>query len=127
VGLAPRLCAAFTTLLTLAQPSAAAATSEPEATTLTGVTPLPSAGPLSLFTCSWWRQADAAHRLGMVQRIRHFATMPVDGTTPYGYGAGLSDDRATKLFNGRCSTAYAGHFALYKLYGAAAPFSALVQ
>jgi hypothetical protein len=63
----------------------------------------------------------------MVQRISHFATMPVEGTTPYGYGAGMSDDRATKLFNSRCSTAYAGPFALYKLYGAAAPFSALVQ
>ena len=56
------------------------------------------------------------------------------GTTPrsrstarrrYGYGAGMPDDRATKLFKSRCSTAYAGPFALYKLYGAAAAFSAV--
>jgi hypothetical protein len=45
----------------------------------------------------------------------------------YGYGAGMSDDRAMNLFNSRCSTAYAGPFALYKLYGAAAAFSALPQ
>ncbi|MDX6375510.1 MAG: hypothetical protein QOD98_4498 [Nocardioidaceae bacterium] len=125
-GLAPRLCAAFPGLSTLPPPDAAA-TPDAESTTALGVTPLQSVGPLSLFTCSWWRQADAAHRLGMVQRIRHFATMPIEGATPYGYGAGMSDDRATKLFNSRCSTAYAGPFALYKLYGAAAPFSALVQ
>ena len=91
------------------------------------VSPAKSSKPLSMYTCSWWRQADDAHRLGMVQRIRHFATMPVSGSTPYGYGAGLSDDRATKLFNSRCSTFGAGPFALYKLYGAAAPFSALAQ
>ena len=120
VGLAPRLCAAFTSLLPVAR-----STAEPEVKALRGVTPVRSAGPLSLFTCSWWRQADAAHRLGMVRRIHHFATMPVDGAA-YGNGAGLSDARAWKLFNGRCSTAYAGPFALYKLYGAAAPFSALV-
>ena len=33
-----------------------------------------SEGPLGNFTCSWWRRADAEHRLGMVQRIRDFAT-----------------------------------------------------
>ena len=122
-GLSPRLCAAYPELASTAPPAASSTAKE----TASSVTPLPSEGPLSMFTCSWWRQADAAHRLGMVQRITHFATMPVDGTTPYGYGAGLSDDRATRLFNGRCSTSYAGPFALYKLYGAAAPYSALVQ
>jgi len=127
LGLAPRLCAAFTEISTLTSQYAAAAAAEPEKASSTGVTPIATEGPLSLFTCSWWRKADAAHRLGMVQRISHFATMPIDGLTPYGYGAGMSDDRATKLFNSRCSTAYAGPFALYKLYGAAAPFSALVQ
>jgi len=116
-GLAPHLCAAY--------PQFAAGA--PSAPRTSSVTPVATEGPLSLFTCSWWRQADAAHRRGMVQRISHFATMRVDGATPYGYGAGLSDDRATQLFNSRCSTAYAGPFALYKLYGAAAPFSALVQ
>ena len=84
-----------------------------------------TAGRLSSFTCSWWRQAEAPERLGMVQRIREFATGPIDGSTPYGYGAGMPDDRARKLFNSRCSTAYAGSFALYKLYGAAAAFSAV--
>jgi hypothetical protein len=126
VGLAPRLCSAYSALATLHAQDDEAAASKP-GTSRSRVTPVPTAGPLSLFTCSWWRKADAAHRLGMVQRITHFATMPIDGPTPYGHGAGLSDERATKLFNSRCSTAYAGPFALYKLYGAAAPFSALVR
>jgi hypothetical protein len=125
-GLAPRLCAAYPRLATVPLPGGAAAR-ESLPTTTRGITPASTAGPLGLFTCSWWRQADPAHRLGMVQRISHFATMPVDGSTPYGYGAGMSDDRAMALFNSRCSMAYAGPFALYKIYGAAAPFSALVR
>ena len=63
----------------------------------------------------------------MVQRIRHFATLPVAGSTPYGYGAGMSDSRAALLFEDRCSTFQAGPFALYKIYGAAAPFAALAN
>ena len=51
--------------------------------------------------------------------------MPVDGGATYGYGAGMSDTRAAQLFDNRCSMFHAGNFALYKLYGAAAPFSAL--
>jgi hypothetical protein len=43
----------------------------------------------------------------------------------YGYGAGMSDGRAAMLFDDRCSFFGAGPFALYKIYGAAAPFSAL--
>jgi hypothetical protein len=125
-GLAPRLCEAFPSLATLLLPFVAPDRPETVGTTAPKVTPRPSVGALSSFTCSWWRKADAAHRLGMVQRIRHFATMPIDGPTPYGYGAGMSDSRATQLFNNRCSVAQAGPFALYKLYGAAAPFSALV-
>jgi hypothetical protein len=127
-GLAPRLCEAFPGLVTLLAPFEASATPELEASALDEVTPRPSVGPLSRFTCSWWRKADAEHRLGMVQRIRHFATMPIDGTTTeYGYGAGMSDERAHHLFDDRCSMFQAGHFALYKLYGAAAPFSAFVE
>jgi hypothetical protein len=61
----------------------------------------------------------------MVQRISHFATGKIDGTGSYGYGAGLSDARAAALFDDRCSTFQAGPFALYKIYGAAAPFAAL--
>ena len=62
----------------------------------------------------------------MVQRIRHYATRPINGdaTNVYGYGAGLSDTRAMELFESRCSTFGVGPFALYKLYGAAAPFAA---
>jgi hypothetical protein len=66
----------------------------------------------------------------MVQRIQHFASAPVysgDGTTAYGHGAAMSQARAVQLFNDRCSMFQAGGFALYKLYGAAAPFSALAQ
>ena len=134
-GLAPRLCESFPGLVSLlapfiapADPSSIARAAHDHAShDHAKVTPRPTLGRLSEFTCSWWRKADAAHRLGMVQRIRHFATMPVDGPTPYGYGAGMTDDRATSLFNDRCSMFHAGHFALYKLYGAAAPFSAMVQ
>jgi len=145
-GLAPRLCERFPDLVTLLAPFVAAAS--PESVTFAShesatrdhgstkahdhsshdhakVTARPSVGRLSQFTCSWWRKADEAHRLGMVQRIRQFATMPVDST--YGYGAGMSDERASQLFDNRCSMFHAGHFALYKLYGAAAPFSALVE
>ncbi|WP_372735288.1 right-handed parallel beta-helix repeat-containing protein [Nocardioides sp.] len=123
-GLSPRLCRAFPSLALLLSLKLPPAVTEP---TTTAVKPVASTGTLSSFTCSWWRQADAAQRLGMVQRIRHFATMPIDGPTPYGFGAGMPDARATKLFNSRCSTAYAGSFALYKLYGAAAAFSAVGQ
>jgi hypothetical protein len=86
-----------------------------------------SDGPLGTFTCSWWRRADAAHRLGVVQRIRRFATGKIDGAKALGYGAGLSDAQAATLFENRCSTFQAGPFALYKLYGAAAPFAAMTQ
>jgi hypothetical protein len=64
----------------------------------------------------------------MVQRIKAFATGKVDdGSKALGYGAGMSDARAAKLFDDRCSTFQAGPYALYKLYGAAAPFAALTK
>ena len=63
----------------------------------------------------------------MVQRITRFAAGPVDGSEPYGYGAGMSDGRAMQLFEDRCTTFHAGPFALYKIYGAAAPFAAAVE
>ena len=94
---------------------------------LAGIEPKATEGRLSSFTCHWWRGADDSHRLGMVQRIRAYATGPINGTAgsaSYGFGAGLPDDRAMELLEARCSTAYAGNFALYKLYGAAAAFSA---
>jgi len=125
-GLAPRLCAPYgDPLAKLAgwlQASIDDATSP-----LALATPAYTPGRLSTFTCSWWRQADADHRLGMVQRIRSFATGPVNGSTAdglLGYGAGLSDGRAARLFEDRCSTFQSGPFALYKIYGAAAPFAA---
>jgi hypothetical protein len=128
-GLSPRLCGPFPHLAGLIPSWIAPATPTTEPAGLSA-TPAYSVGKLSTFTCSWWRQADAAHRLCMVQRIEHFATLPVysaDGSTTYGYGAGMSTARATQLFDDRCSMFQAGPFALYKLYGAAAPFSALAN
>jgi hypothetical protein len=94
----------------------------------TGVTAASSEGPLGSFTCSWWRRADAAHRLGIVQRIQRFSAGKVDdGATVLGFGPALSDAQAATLFENRCSTFHAGPFALYKLYGAAAPFAALTK
>jgi hypothetical protein len=58
----------------------------------------------------------------MVQRLRALTTGKVPG---YGYGAGMPDARAMQLLEGRCTTFEAGSFALYKLYGAAAPFAAM--
>lgn len=129
-GLSPRLCAAYDGLL----PSVAAG---PQwfyqavewllpKTTASSTT---STRPLGTYTCSWWRRADESKRLGMVQRIRSYGTQPINGdaTNVYGNGAGLSDTRAMSLLESRCSTFQAGPFALYKIYGAAAPFSALVD
>ncbi|MFL6156447.1 MAG: hypothetical protein ACJ72D_10160, partial [Marmoricola sp.] len=85
-----------------------------------------STKPLSLYTCSWWNKASASDRLEMVQRIRHLDEGQVSGSRSavVGYGANLKDDAATQLFNGRCTSGYAGSFALYKIYGAAAAFTA---
>ena len=125
-GLATRLCAPFRTKLQgFGSKSAVAAEKVPDP--FKGVKPASTEGPLGSFTCSWWRKADAEHRMGMVQRIRAFATGRADGTKALGYGAGMSDARAAKLFEDRCSTFHAGPFALYKIYGAAAPFAALAE
>ena len=86
--------------------------------------PTTSSRPLSLYTCSWWRQADDSEKLGLVQRLRNFAGGPVEGDTLVGYGNVLPDGGAIQLFDDRCSTGYAGAFALYKIYGAAAAFAA---
>ena len=126
-GLAPRLCSSLgkpltqlSSLLSLGKPKATADRELPE-------TPLPaslSKTPLSNFTCTWWRNASDDQQVGLVQRIQSFATGAISGSTPYGFGAGMSDSRAVQLFDSRCSTAHAGSYALYKLYGAAAPFLA---
>jgi hypothetical protein len=78
---------------------------------------------LSSYTCSWWRQADDSEQLGLVQRLRQFAGGPVEGDKLVGYGNVLTDGGAMQLFDDRCSTGYAGAFALYKIYGAAAAFA----
>jgi hypothetical protein len=122
-GLAHRLCSPYTDWLTLSVGFLVNTVSD-ALSPLALVEPVATQGRLSSFTCSWWRRADAAHRLGMVQRIRHFATGAIDGPGNLGYGAGLSDSRAAALFSDRCSTFQAGPFALYKIYGAAAPFAA---
>jgi len=125
-GLSPRLCTPFQGWLgDVFGPLVASVTASVPASAVPAVAPQDSLGRLSSFTCSWWRKADDAHRLGMVQRIGHYATLQVDGTTLTGYGAGMSDSRATQLFDDRCSMFQSGPFALYKIYGAAAPFSAL--
>ena len=129
-GLSPRLCKPYEQPLSVFDLAKALVVQSlvdksPVALAKPAFTP----GRLSSFTCDWWRSADNDHRLGMVQRIRNLAAGringgPGDGTT-YGYGAGMSDGRAALLFDDRCSYFQAGPFALYKIYGAAAPFSAL--
>jgi hypothetical protein len=121
-GLAPRLCKPYAGKLKAS--TSAASADEPEAP---DVDAKPSEGRLGSFTCSWWRKADDEHRLGVVQRIERFASGRIDGSKPYGYGASMSEGRAFALFDDRCSMFQAGPFALYKIYGAAAPFSAQVH
>jgi hypothetical protein len=79
---------------------------------------------LSLYTCSWWNKATASQKLEIVQRIRNLDGGTLDGNNRIGYGATLKDNAATQMFNGRCTSGYAGAFALYKIYGAAAAFTA---
>jgi hypothetical protein len=118
-GFAKRLCAPFKGKL----PEVAASSSKtPDP--FAGTKAVSSEGSLSSFTCSWWRKADKGHRLGVVQRIKNFASGKVVGTKALGYGAAMSDANAARLFEDRCSTFQAGPYALYKLYGAAAAFSA---
>ncbi|MFL6025224.1 MAG: right-handed parallel beta-helix repeat-containing protein [Marmoricola sp.] len=86
--------------------------------------------PLGLYTCSWWRQATPTQQAGMVQRIRNFAGGSVIGTSGsgdkvVGFGNVLTNANASSLFDQRCTTSYAGSFALYKLYGAAAAYSVM--
>jgi len=120
-----RTCAPFATLLS--NLGWVTETLRP-APTDTAVPTVTSRKPLSLYTCSWWRQADTSQRAELVQRIRNYAGGSVlatggTGDSVAGYGNVLTNADATKLFDERCSTGYAGQFALYKLYGAAAAFS----
>jgi hypothetical protein len=127
VGLSPRLCSRYGSLLTEAASSVLVAAQD-AASPLALAHPKYTPGRLSLFTCTWWRGADDDHKLGMIQRIRHMATARINGGPgdgKYGFGAGMSDGRAAMVLDDRCSTFQAGPFALYKLYGSAAPFSAL--
>ena len=126
-GLADRLCSALPTFY-----SAVLGTLQDLSQTLQSpvlaATPQYSPGRLSQFTCDWWRKATPNQKLGMVQRIQQFAGGPINGASGdqlLGYGASMSTNRTALLFEDRCSTSYAGPFALYKIYGAAAPFAAL--
>ena len=126
-GLAPRLCAPYRSFLdSLA--GLVHSSWEDLDSPLVGATPVSTPGPLGNITCDWWRKADNDHKLGMVQRIQNYAGGPINGSpgdhATYGYGAGLSEGRTARLFDDRCSTFQAGAFALYKIYGAAAPFAA---
>ena len=121
-----RTCAPFATLLNNLGWVAASLAPQPQAETATPT--VTSRKPLSLYTCGWWRKADTADRAELVQRIRNFAGGSVigggsGGDKVVGFGNVLTNANATKLFDERCSTSYAGAFALYKLYGAAAAFS----
>lgn len=91
-------------------------------------TPVASDERLSSFTCSWWRQADAGEKAGLVDRLQYWVggkATPSEGGQASGYGNVLGDDRTDQLFDSRCSTSYAGGFALYKIYGAAAAFAGI--
>jgi hypothetical protein len=125
--LAPRLCGAYAGLLPEARTGFGWADIALERLLPPSTAPAAtSRRPLSSYTCDWWRTADEADRLALVQRIRTMATGAINGdaTNVYGYGAGMSDTRAMELLESRCSTFGTGPFALYKLYGAAAPFAA---
>ena len=122
-----RTCAPFAVLLDNLGWVASTLQPQPDTTSTPAVT---TSKPLGLYTCSWWRQASATDRAGMVQRIRNFAGGSVTGSDSsgdqiIGYGNVLTNANASKLFDERCSTSYAGPFALYKLYGAAAAYSVL--
>jgi len=124
-GLADRLCAPFEGQLPVLTDPRLVDLSR-TVSPVVSATPRASRGRLSSFTCSWWRRADDAHRHGLVQRIREFASGPVNGgpgDADYGYGAYLSDNDAALIFEDRCSMFQAGPFALYKIYGAAAAFA----
>ena len=125
-GLATRLCSAFKPQLKgVSGTSSLTSGRDPFAGVKAAST---GDDPLGNYTCSWWRRADASHRLGIVQRIQAFATGKVDdGTKALGYGPALSEAQAGTLFENRCSTFHAGPFALYKLYGAAAPFASMTK
>ncbi|HWU33162.1 MAG TPA: hypothetical protein VN108_09820, partial [Marmoricola sp.] len=128
LGLSPRLCTQTAQLLAhLTSPFTVSGLNA--SSPLASATPAFSPGSLSSFTCSWWRKADANQRLGMVQRIRNMDGMRINGGPGdglFGYGATMPDGMAARLFDDRCSMTEAGPFALYKIYGAAAPFSAYV-
>jgi hypothetical protein len=127
MGLSRRLCSAYQDQLPDVPLQMRAA--EPTSTVLMAK-PRFTPGRLSTFTCDWWRSSDDSAKHGMVRRIRKFASGPVNGgpgSAHFGYGAALTDNQAAWLFEDRCSTFQAGPFALYKLYGAAAPFAAAFQ
>ena len=90
------------------------------------VTPGPTTSkPLSKYTCSWWNTATPSAQLEMVQRIRNMNAKQVQGNDrAVAYGSTLKDNAAKQLFDGRCTSGYSGGFALYKIYGAAAAFTA---
>ena len=121
-GLASRTCSPLLSALSLPSKELLAKLQPPPAPARAEAS---SDDPLSSYTCSWWRGADDEEQLGMVQRIRNFAGGRVDGTKAVGYGAAMSDARAIQFLEDRCSTFEAGPYALYKLYGAAAAFSAM--
>ena len=78
LGLSPRLCAPYGSLLDKVVGGVLGA-AENAASPVALATPKYTPGRLSTFTCDWWRGADNDHKLGMIQRIRNMATARING------------------------------------------------
>jgi Right handed beta helix region len=80
---------------------------------------------LGLYTCRDWRGADGTLRTRLLARLHRWNGGAVVGDRLLGFGSVLSDQRASALFDDRCSAPYAGRFMLYKMYGQAAGFAGI--
>jgi hypothetical protein len=79
--------------------------------------------PLATFNCGQWTAARADIRQTVLDELHGFYGGPVSGKRrTQAYGTVLTDEQATKLFDGYCGRPYAGNFTLYKLYARAAAF-----
>jgi len=79
--------------------------------------------PLATFNCGQWTVARADIRQAVLNELHGFYGGPVSGhRRTKAYGTVLSDEHATKLFDGSCARRFAANFTLYKLYARAAAF-----
>lgn len=72
--------------------------------------------------CHDWNAAGASQRKRLVSGMRAFFGAQVD--SPGTLGKALTDRQAFALFDGYCKQPYAAAFALYRIYGNAAAFTA---